>query len=426
MEEKTEQDIKNGVVRRRKKLWEIKEGYLCALLGTCLRQPDLRRIARKRIFQMEPGASDYEIHSVLVNQGAQRNPQSRALHKLLETKYRAAVKRYATATDDETISKLWDQDLQCGAVAGAYWAIMTHSIISKKAMATIYGQSHMMSHSCFSDYQRDQQVLEELRCKAAMLEDIMGSERQHYLEEKKKFENDMSKLRQVQEQSRDLYGENKELREKIESWESGRIERILAKRLADMKLQLLDLRQHNATLCGRLDELTRELEDSRDLFRLADRTIAELEEENSALSGVKEEQAKEIVSLETALSLQMSTTCSCFDCEDQNTDCCPGPDLCGKTVLYVGGLHKMVPRYRQLVEKWGGQFIHHDGGKEISITQLPKMLGSADAVLCPVDCVSHDACNCVKKICKRYQKPFVMMRSSGLSSLAKGLGDIVQ
>jgi len=86
----------------------------------------------------------------------------------------------------------------------------------------------------------------------------------------------------------------------------------------------------------------------------------------------------------------------------------------------------MVPHYKQLVEKHGGRFIHHDGGKEASRNILPKMLGSADAVLCPVDCVSHYACNCVKKICKRYQKPFVMMRSSGLSSLAKGLSDIVQ
>jgi SET domain-containing protein len=86
----------------------------------------------------------------------------------------------------------------------------------------------------------------------------------------------------------------------------------------------------------------------------------------------------------------------------------------------------MVPHYRQLVENFGGQFLHHDGGKEASRNLLPKMLITADAVFCPVDCVSHDACNCVKKMCKRFQKPFVLMRSAGLSSLAKGLNDIVQ
>ncbi|HHD57299.1 MAG TPA: DUF2325 domain-containing protein, partial [Desulfobulbaceae bacterium] len=58
--------------------------------------------------------------------------------------------------------------------------------------------------------------------------------------------------------------------------------------------------------------------------------------------------------------------------------------------------------------------------------KLPKMLTTADVVVCPVDCVSHDACTCVKKMCKRYQKPFALMRSSGLSSLAKGISEIVQ
>jgi hypothetical protein len=108
------------------------------------------------------------------------------------------------------------------------------------------------------------------------------------------------------------------------------------------------------------------------------------------------------------------------------TDRCPGPDLCGKKILYVGGLHKMVPHYQQLVEYYGGRFMHHDGGVEAARNQLPKMLGSADVVFCPVDCVSHDACICVKKMCKHYQKPFVMMRSSGLSTLANELGRITQ
>jgi hypothetical protein len=113
-------------------------------------------------------------------------------------------------------------------------------------------------------------------------------------------------------------------------------------------------------------------------------------------------------------------------CGDFANGSCKGPDLCGKTVLYVGGQHSMVPQYRQLVEQYGGNFMHHDGGRENSRQLLPKMLCGADAVFCPVDCVSHDACKRVKKICKRYSKPFVMMRSSGLSSLAKGLGTITQ
>lgn len=116
----------------------------------------------------------------------------------------------------------------------------------------------------------------------------------------------------------------------------------------------------------------------------------------------------------------------CKACTDRQTDQCPGPALCGKTVLYVGGIRRMVPYYRQLIERHGGQFLHHDGGKEIARRLLPSMSTCADAVFCPIDCVSHDACHCVKKFCKRYQKPFVPMRSASLSALARGLGKMMQ
>ena len=137
------------------------------------------------------------------------------------------------------------------------------------------------------------------------------------------------------------------------------------------------------------------------------------------------EQAKEIATLENLLMRHITQETSCSLCADQHTTNCPGLSLCGKTVLYVGGLNNLIPHYRQLVEQYGGRFLHHDGGKEASRTLLPKMLTTADAVFCPIDCISHDACNCVKKMCKRYQKPFVLMRSAGLSSLAKGLSEIV-
>ena len=86
----------------------------------------------------------------------------------------------------------------------------------------------------------------------------------------------------------------------------------------------------------------------------------------------------------------------------------------------------MIPRYKELVERQGGVFLHHDGGKEKSQHVLTHMLGSADAVFCPIDCNSHDACKRVKKVCKKNSKPFVMMRSSGLSSFAKGIKAIIQ
>ena len=53
--------------------------------------------------------------------------------------------------------------------------------------------------------------------------------------------------------------------------------------------------------------------------------------------------------------------------------------------------------------------------------RLARILGQADAVLCPVDCVSHGACLLAKQVCKRTAKPFVPLRSAGLSSFVTGL-----
>ena len=41
--------------------------------------------------------------------------------------------------------------------------------------------------------------------------------------------------------------------------------------------------------------------------------------------------------------------------------------------------------------------------------------------LCPVDCVSHGACLFARKFCKRTAKPFVPLRSAGLSSFVTGI-----
>jgi hypothetical protein len=49
------------------------------------------------------------------------------------------------------------------------------------------------------------------------------------------------------------------------------------------------------------------------------------------------------------------------------------------------------------------------------------LLARGDIVLCPVDCVSHQACIKAKRFCKGTAKTFVPLRSSGLSSFISGL-----
>jgi hypothetical protein len=108
-------------------------------------------------------------------------------------------------------------------------------------------------------------------------------------------------------------------------------------------------------------------------------------------------------------------------CPDRGTERCPGPLLCDRRILYVGGRQGLVEHYRRLVESHGAEFMHHDGGQENSRSDLPRMLDKADVVFCPVDCINHNACKLLKNKCKKTNKRFYILRSSGVSSLENEL-----
>ena len=79
---------------------------------------------------------------------------------------------------------------------------------------------------------------------------------------------------------------------------------------------------------------------------------------------------------------------------------------------------------RAAVERGGGDFLHHDGGIEHSIAMLPGLIGRADCVAFPIDCVSHDAMATVKRQCRQAGKPFIPLRTSSLASLLAGIATL--
>jgi hypothetical protein len=402
----------------RKRIWDIYNGYHCSIVGTCLRREELRKLAKKKAFGLDEEAGYFALHTATVALAAENSARAKALHNLLDTKYQSAVIRYARVKTDDAIETLWRIDLSRGAIAGAFWAIMTHLSPSSDLVHRIYGEIHMLGHDFLGDHQKNLQQLHELRDKTSLFQDILVSERQHFKRQIQELEEKVADLILEQKNNALLVEEREKLKTENESLRYALLQDGSTEELHKLKLRIAFLLQNCASLSGSADHLSAELQ------RVHEKN-SELKDINAILVCEKEEQRQELLSLEAAL-ISKNTLPGCANCADQKTDRCPGPDLCGKKVLYVGGQHKMVPHYQQLVENYGGQFMHHDGGVEVSRNQLPKMLGSADIVFCPVDCVSHDACTCVKKMCKHFQKPFVMMRSSGLSTLAKELGNIVQ
>jgi hypothetical protein len=100
------------------------------------------------------------------------------------------------------------------------------------------------------------------------------------------------------------------------------------------------------------------------------------------------------------------------------------PDLSGRLILYVGGRHQHVSHLRRIVEAHNGAFVHHDGGVEQSLDKLHSQLERADAVLFPVGCVSHAAQSKVKSLCRRFDKPFRPLRSTGIGAILAALDSV--
>lgn len=415
-----------GEAPGRRRLWEIDARYLCPLMGLCLSRAELRRLARERVYGLDATAGDYPLHAAFVGLARVQDQRSKALNRYLEKKYRPALRRYAAAADDEALRELWRQDCAEGREGQAWWHLITHPRSGSQLLEALYGELHMLGHEAIALIRSERGKSAALQERVAVLEEVLSSEREQQTQERQRLESTLEALRrqldaqsELEWENQELAQENERLRREQEALRGGSL-------LQEHREQLDALRDRNR----RLQEERAAMEEELGLLQLLHQEAEEREGRQAAeLRTLQEQYAElmeELAAVEQRLHRHAGGEQGCPNCGECGEGTCPATGLCGKTVLYVGGLHKMVPHYRRVVEDAGGRFLHHDGGVEAARGLLPKMLSTADAVMCPIDCVSHDACVCVKRMCKRLNKPCVLMRSSGLSSLARGLDEIVQ
>ena len=99
----------------------------------------------------------------------------------------------------------------------------------------------------------------------------------------------------------------------------------------------------------------------------------------------------------------------------------PTPCLSNLTLLYVGGRQAQIGHLRALAESSGALFLHHDGGIEERGGLSQGLISRADAVLFPVDCISHAAMSQVKRACQQSGKPFLPLRGAGIAPFCAAL-----
>lgn len=382
---------------RRRRLWELDGHAHCPVLGVCLPMHVLRRLLNKAL-RGEAQADDYELHCGAVAECKTRTPVAEAVQRELDHRYGVAVRQAALAKTPEALAAWWDDALlRRQDIAGPLWAALTHPRCTPELACRIEGQVHMLQHQSNMAARVDSDRFEALLQENALLSRELGGAQQRC-------------MRQATNHARRA----DELQEQILS---------LRARLIVRDTVIAGLREELQTLEAAVPGLKSRLELARANQRLIERVH---QTERARLQAQHEVERQRRHADELAAELRRRP-------ERLEPPACEGSDradellarLDDQAVLCVGGRPASVPVYRQLIERTGGRFLHHDGGDEDSVAKLDATLAAADLVICQTGCVSHDAYWRVKDHCKRTGKRCVFVESPSGAGLKRALLTLV-
>ncbi len=377
---------------RRRRLWDLSRDTHCPIIGVCIPLAVLRRLISKALGGSMQ-ADDYEIHVGAIAECSQRNRVSEILQEDLDQRYALTIKRFRIAKTREALVQLWVDAIYQGDVAGAFWAGLTHPLCDYSIQEGMCRDMHMLQHQAGATVRAD-----IVRFNALLEENaILGREMARQQERQTRhIQEKAHEIEQLQQTIVQLRAENigKEsviayLNTDLQALKNT-VPELASRQRLQQKIEQMISRQQE------LEQLVRELK--HQLLSATRRTAQHAEQtEQHQVQEVKSVENKHHRTIPIAIQLQQ------------------------KNVLCVGGRSGNVASYRDLIERVGGRFAHHDGGMEDSQSLLDSSLAAADLVICQTGCISHNAYWRVKEFCKRNGKRCVFVENPSVSSLARGL-----
>ncbi|WP_051241628.1 DUF2325 domain-containing protein [Azohydromonas australica] len=366
---------------RRRRFWDLAPTAYCPMVGVCVPLPLLRRVAQKVMAGALP-QDDYELHCLAIQECKVRTPLAERLQRELDERFAPALASAARCKDGAALAQWWQQRLLEGVgVPAAFWAVLTHGRCDAVLEERVLRDVHMLQHQAGAAERVDRARFAELQREHGVL---------------------VRELAAAQQRST----------------------QALQQRAATIELQSVELVRLRAALITRdtaLESLRAEVEELR-------RGVPDLPARRAQAQQI-ERQRLRIESLERRLAQALAAPARAAEdgpalaAADAPvvTPLPLAPKLPDKAVLCVGGRSGSVPVYRQLVERTGGQFLHHDGGEEDGSAQLESSLAAADLVICQTGCISHGAYWRVKDHCKRTGKQCVFVDKPSAAGLLRGL-----
>ena len=382
---------------RRRRLWDLDGHAHCPVVGVCLPIAALRRLLN-RVLGGQAVADDYELHCGVITECKLRTRISEAVQKELDRRYLPALRLAAKAKTTEALATYWHEASAGKDLAGAFWAVLTHARCTSALEHAVLGEVHMLQHQVGSAVRADLARFEALFDENAILSRELGAAQQR-------------SARQVAEHTRQAEQRQAELvRVRAEL-----IGRDTALAMAREQLQLLE--EAAPGLRSRF-ELAREGQRQAEQIHDLQRALLQSQQEAGRQRRRADEAILELLHRDT----QQQQVVTDLDEATASHDGLAA--LQNRAVLCVGGRTAVVPVYRQLIERTGGRFMHHDGGEEDSAAKLDSTLAAADLVICQTGCISHDAYWRVKDHCKRTGKRCVFVDTPSRAGLERALNEV--
>jgi hypothetical protein len=351
----------------------------CSIIGTCLTTAELRKVMGRMTSLDATRASDHDLHAQAVGLCSQNNALSKLLQKALDQNHRAVIKRFSKLSGETAVIGQWRDSLGAGDIPGAYWAVLTHPDVGPTGMRRAFGDVHMLSHLVGAANRADISRLAAIEAENAVLRD--------------KVERQQARLAAAI-QSRD------QTIQKMSRLAAAHIAETTTGAAAGeepdaLRALVVDLQQRLSAEAARRERLeARAGETARLIHELQHRT-RQAEQGHDALQ-------RDVAALERHIDTQGAPE--------------PGLAIAATRTLYVGGRPHCVDQMRNALGAVNAELLHHDGGQHDNMALLAGLIGQADHVVFPVDCVSHEAALMVKRICRQSGKSWQPLRSSGLSS----------
>ncbi len=369
--------------RQRAKLWDLNGSIHCSVIGTCLTTGELRRVMAKVLQRETSQFSDHDLHAEAVGLCGQHNVCSKLLHKALDQRHQTVIKQFARLQGEAAAIEGWRDARRAGEIPGAYWAVLTHPDVGYAGMRQAFGDVHMLSHLVGAANRADIRRLAALEEENAAL---------------------LAKVERQQARLHEAVASRDATIRRLGSLAARQVEVSASTdeddALAAFRHLVADLQSRLATELDRNERRERRLAEASETARRWERRARDAEAGGAAMQ-------RELELLEQR---QVAPQ--------------PGQspaELPSERILYVGGRPGNVGQMRQTLAAAGGELLCHDGGRHDHPSLLAGLIGQADRVVFPVDCVSHDAALTVKRLCRQLGKGWVPLRSSGFASFLAAL-----